>query len=67
MPKFRHRLLRQVGRFAVFRAVPPFHGQDAEAVADAHAVDVNRLRERARRVDGVVELKWDVRAFEMGA
>ena len=58
---------RQVGRFAVLRAVPPFHRQDAEAVADAHAVDLNRLRERAGRVDGVVKLKCDVRAFEVGA
>ena len=67
MPKFRHRLSRQVGRFAILRAVPPFHRQDAEAVADAHAVDLNRLREGARRVDGVVKLKCDLRTFEVGA
>ena len=29
---------RQIARLAVARAVPPFHRQDAEAVADAHAV-----------------------------
>ena len=57
----------QVGRFAILRAVPPFHRQNAEAVAHAHAVDLNRLREGARRVDGVVELKCDLRTFEMGA
>ena len=58
---------RQVGRLAVLRAVPPFHRQDAEAIADAHAIDLNRLREGARRVDGVVKLKCDLRTFEVGA
>ena len=37
----------QLARLAARRAVPAFHRQDAEAVADANTVNLNRLRQRA--------------------
>ena len=40
---------RQVARLAVERAVPALHRQDAEPVADADAVELERARERRRR------------------
>ena len=47
MPKCRQRRARQVARLAVGGAVPAFHRQDAEAVADAAAVDIDRARRAA--------------------
>ena len=49
---------------SVGRAVPAFHRQHAEAVADAHAVQLERPRERRllRRQQVVVEVERDVRA-----
>ena len=57
----------QIAGLAVRSAVPPLHRKDAEAIANAGAVDLDRLREGAGRVDLLVELKRDVRAFEVSA
>src|SRR5437870_1815784 len=38
--------VRQVARLALARAVPSFHGKNAEAVADAYSVHLKRSRER---------------------
>ena len=60
---------REIGRLAARRSVPAFHRQDAEAIADADAVDVDRLCQRRQRGirKFVVELERDATSFEVGA
>ena len=47
MPKCRHRLVVSSLGSPVVRAVPAFHRQDAEAIADPSAVDLDRARQAA--------------------
>ena len=55
---------RQVARLAVGRAVPALHRQHAEPVADTHAIDLERLRERrcGRRRQLAIEAEPDAGA-----
>src|SRR5207237_4300570 len=60
---------RQLARLALARAVPSFHRQNAEPVADAHAANVERLRKRRRRRGRqlLVESESNARALQMRA
>src|SRR5439155_23008047 len=60
---------RQVARLALARAVPSFHGKNAEAVADAYSVHLKRSRERRswRLRALIVKRDVDVVAPEMVA
>src|SRR5436190_737366 len=49
---------REVARLAVSCAVPPFHRQNAETVANAHTVHVQRLRQRRRRRRGEIVIEF---------
>src|ERR687897_1955228 len=49
---------RQIARLPIRRAVPSFHRKNAESIADADAIDLNRLRERTGGLDRDVEFKW---------
>jgi hypothetical protein len=56
---------RQLARLPIGRAVPSFHRKNAESIADADAIDLNRLPERTGGIDCDVEFKWNVRAIEV--
>ena len=60
---------REIARLAVRRSIPALHRQDAEAIADADAVHLDRLRERRLRGRGqsIVELQRDARRRQMCA
>jgi hypothetical protein len=61
--------MREVARLAVARAVPPFHRQDAEPVADANAVHIDRASKRRcrRRRELVVERERDAASLQVRA
>ena len=58
---------REIAGLAIRGAVPPFHRQDAEAVADDRAVDLQRLAERRRLDEIAIEAEGNVRGCEMRA
>src|SRR5690606_5804466 len=60
---------RELARLSVARPVPAFHRKDAEAIADAEAVALERTGERrgAGRREYLVERQIDARRREMRA
>ena len=58
---------REIGRLAAGRAVPPFHRQHAEAVADAHVTDLEWVGKRRRTGRGqlAIEVEPDAGCRQM--
>ena len=48
---------REIGRLAVGRAVPPFHRQHAEAVADPHVTNLEWVGKRRRTGRGQLPIE----------